>query len=206
MEYVEFYFPNTHWTERKAIHLLSRVWKTTQCSLFSISHFLKEFLCFVLFEGGLLCCCFALSFFGFYFACFYITWWHGVLGLCWDFLVVGFWYFFWLVGWFRLIFFFFLEGGQVLVFLRGRVNRYFFIQLFSSDLLWPSDVLDWSWTTNSTFCSTSKRAVMAVGLGWKSLYPNIKSFSGLHPLSFQQQMKLSFNTEGSSEQYPLMVL
>lgn len=68
----------------------------------------------VLFEGGLLCCCFALSFFGFYFACFYITWWHGVLGLCWDFLVVGFWYFFCLVGWFRLIFFFFfLSWGRV---------------------------------------------------------------------------------------------
>lgn len=132
MEYVVFYFPNTHWTERKAIHLLSRVWKTTQCSLFSISHFLKEFLCFVLFEGGLLCCCFALSFFGFYFACFYITWWHGVLGLCWEFLVVGFWYFFCLVGWFRLIFFFFWVGAGFSFFERQGKQVFF----YSALLIW----------------------------------------------------------------------
>lgn len=54
MEWVVFYFPDTHWTERKAIHLLPTVQKTLQ-SFFHLS-LPDRFFC-VLFGGGLLCCC-----------------------------------------------------------------------------------------------------------------------------------------------------
>ena len=44
MEYVVFYFPNTHWTERKSNDALTTAYKTMQYSLFSISRSLKSLL------------------------------------------------------------------------------------------------------------------------------------------------------------------
>lgn len=89
MEWVVFYFPDTHWTERKAIHLLPTVQKTLQ-SFFHLS-LPDRFFVFYLGVG-----CFVvavLTAFG------YSVWWHGVLGVCWGFLVVSFFdFFFSLVG------------------------------------------------------------------------------------------------------------
>lgn len=80
--YVVFNFPNKHWTEKKAIDVLTAVQKTMHHGLFSISHSLKVFFLFGFF-GGVLVCWLVWGFFPliFFFSLlfrFCVWWWWGV--------------------------------------------------------------------------------------------------------------------------------